>query len=117
MKAGRLRHRLTFETLIEEQDSDGNKVPDWVDAFATNPRMPCEVVALSGRELIAAQAVQSRVTTRIRTRYRPGFDAVQRAVGGGVTYNIEAVILDPDSRVRWVTLLASSGVNAGGTAA
>jgi SPP1 family predicted phage head-tail adaptor len=116
MKAGRLRHWLTFETLIEQQDSDGNKVQEWVDAFDTNPRMPCEVQALSGRELIAAQAVQSRVTTRIRTRYRAGFDAMQRAVGGGVTYNIEAVIPDPDSRIRFVTLLASSGTNAGGTA-
>lgn len=117
MKAGRLRHWLTFETLVTEQDSDGNAVEAWVDAFDTNPRMPCDVEALSGRELIAAQSLQSRITTRIRTRYRPGFDAVQRARDATTIWNIEAVITDPDSRIRWVTFLCSSGTNAGGTAA
>jgi hypothetical protein len=34
--------------------------------------MPCEVVDLSGRELIAAQAVQSKVTTRIETMVPAG---------------------------------------------
>lgn len=116
VKAGRLRHWLTFETLSIEQDSDGAMVETWVDAFATSTRIPCEVEALSGRELIAAQSVQSKVTTRIRTRYRPGFDAAQRARDAGTIWNIEAVIPDPNSRIRWVTLLCGSGVDAGGTA-
>lgn len=114
MRAGRLRHWLTFEKKIVELDSDGQKQEDWVEAFTLNSRMPCEVVDLSGRELIAAQAVQSAVTTRIRTRFRPGFDAGMRARSpGGTIYNIEAVILDPDSRNRWVTLPASAGLNEG----
>lgn len=119
MKSGRLRHWLTFETLVIDLDSDGNQVPTWMPAFDVNPRMPCEVVSLSGRELIAAQEVQSRVTTKVRARYRPGFDAVQRAIDHrtGTFFNIEAVIPDPDSRIRSVTLLCSSGTNAGGTAA
>lgn len=57
MQAGRRRHWLIFEMLVEEQDSDGNLVPEWLPAFDTNPMMPCEVVDLSGRELLAAQAV------------------------------------------------------------
>jgi head-tail adaptor len=118
MQAGRRRHWLIFELLLEEQDSDGNLVPEWVNAFDTNPMMPCEVVDLSGRELIAAQAVNSKVTSRIRTSYRPGFDAVQRARDPvtGETFNIEAVIADPNSRIRWVTLPCYRGTNAGGTA-
>lgn len=117
--SGKLRHWLTFETPGEpEVDSDGALTEIWLDAFATSPRMPCEVVALSGRELIAAQAIASRVTTRIKTRFRPGFDAVQRATStDGTIYNIDAVLPDADSRIRWVTLLAHSGTDAGGTAA
>jgi SPP1 family predicted phage head-tail adaptor len=115
MRAGRLRHWLTFEKQETELDSDGAQVTVWVDAFPFNPRLPCEVVDLSGRELIAAQAVQSLVTTRIRTRYRPGFEASMRARDGysGRIWNIEAVILDPDSRNRWVTFNCTTGVNEG----
>lgn len=115
LPAGRLRHWLTFEVQAFEKDSDGADVSTWVPAFSMSPRMPCDVQPLSGRELIAAQAVQSRVSVRIRTRYRPGFDAVQRARSpGGTIYNIEAVIHDPDSGVNSVTLMCSAGVNEGG---
>lgn len=114
MRAGRLRHWLTFEKKVTELDSEGAKVEYWMDAFVLNSRMPCEVVDLSGRELIAAPAVRSSVTTRIRTRYRPGFEAAMRArAPNGTIYNIEAVILDPDSRQSWVTMPASSGLNEG----
>lgn len=120
MDAGGLRHWLTFEDLVTTLDSDGAAAEDWVPAFPVNPRMPCEVTALSGRELISAQAVQSKVSTRIKVRYRPGFSARMRAwfqdpatTEAATIYNIEAVIPDPDSRIRYVTLLASSGVNQG----
>lgn len=110
-----MRHWLIFESQITEMDSDGAQVSFWMDAFPLNTRMPCDVVDLSGRELIAAQAVQSKVTTRIKTRFRPGFKASMRARDGytGQIWNIEAVILDPNSRRRWVTLGASTGVNEG----
>lgn len=114
MKAGRLRHWLTFETKVVDQDSDGKLEEVWAPAFTMSPRMPCEVIHLSGRELIAAQAVQSKVTARIRVRYRPGFNAVQRARSHtGTIFNIEAVIPDADSQIRFITLLASTGVNDG----
>lgn len=114
MRAGSLRHWLTFEKLVVDTDSDGAKVESWVDAFPINSRMPFEVVDLSGRELIAAQAVQSSVTTRLRGRYRPGFEPAMRARSpGGQVYNIQAVILDPDSRKRYVTLPCSTGLNEG----
>lgn len=109
------RHWLTFEVETVEQDSDGAVDKVWVDAFPLNPRMPCKVSDLSGRELIAAQAVQSKVTTKIETMYRPGFSASMRARDGatGEVWNIEAVIPDPVSRRRWVTLTCSRGVNEG----
>lgn len=118
MKAGKLRHWLTFEKPGEpEQDSDGALVETWVDAFEISFRMPCHVETLSGRELLAAQALASKATHRITTRYRSGFTASMRATSTeGTIYNIEAVLPDDKSGRRWVELLASSGLNAGGTA-
>lgn len=108
LPAGRLRHRITVEEFVTSQDSDGAVDEAWVAAFAVP--LSAEIVALSGRELIAAAATQSKVTTRIRVRYRPGFKAAQRVLHRGTVYNIEAVIPDPDSGQRYLTLLCSSGV-------
>lgn len=118
MRAGKLRHWLTFEKPGEpDQDSDGALAETWVDAFEISFRMPCEVETLAGRELIAAQAMASNATHQIKTRYRPGFNSTMRATApDGTVFNIEAVLHDDDSRRREITLLASSGLNAGGTA-
>jgi SPP1 family predicted phage head-tail adaptor len=111
MTAGRFKHRVTFEELITDLDSDGAMVQDWVSPF---PRaISAEIRPLSGRELIASQSVQSKVNTRIKVRYRPGFKPSMRGVHRGLIYNIEAVIPDPDSGISYLTLLCSSGTNEG----
>lgn len=123
MRAGRLRTWLTFEKRAVDIDSDGaagqiddvgNRIELWEPAFAASSRMPCEVVAVSGRELMAAAAVQSRVSHRITVRFRPGFDAGMRAVDpDGVIYNLEAIIPDRETGRNTITFLASTGVNEG----
>lgn len=110
MNPGRLRHRVTFEELTVELDSDGAQEEAWVAVW---PPLSAEITPISGRELIAAAATQSKVTTRIKVRYRPGFKPSMRAVHRDTIYNIEAVIPDPDSGIRFCTLLCSSGVNQG----
>lgn len=107
MHAGRLRHRVTVEELLVTQDSDGNQVEDWA---AIAPPLPAEISPLSGRDLIAAQAAASLVTTRIVMRYRPGFKASMRVLHRDTVYSISAVVPDPESGRRWVTLLCTSGV-------
>ena len=111
MKAGSLRHRITFESLTTELDSDGAASETWADAFGQ--KFSAEIVPLSGRELMAAQSMQSKVTTRIKVRYFPGIVASMRAVHRGTVYNIEAVVPDPESGRGWLTLHCSSGVNEG----
>lgn len=111
LPAGRLRHRVSIEALVIGLDTDGATEEQWVDQFGK--LLPAEIVALSGRELIAAQAVQSRVATRIRMRWREGIEPSMRVVHRGLAYNVEAVLPDPDSGRRWITLNCSSGVNAG----
>jgi SPP1 family predicted phage head-tail adaptor len=111
IKAGALRHRVLVEELIVDLDSDGKKVETWSPVFER--MVPAEIKAMSGRELIASQAVQSKVNTRIRVRYRVEFKASLRVTHRSTVYNIEAVIPDPDSGVSFLTLLCSSGVNEG----
>lgn len=110
LPAGRLRHRVTIEEQLVELDSDGAQVEAWVP-FGDGRALPAEITPLSARELIAAQAVSSKSTTRIRIRYRPGITAAMRIRHRGMVYEIEGVIPDPDSGRRFITLLASSLLN------
>ena len=110
MKVGRLRHRITLQELIETQDSDGAVEEEW---FTVGNGISAEIIAMSGREFVAAQAVQSEVNTRIKLRFRPGLKAKMRVLHRGAVYNIAAVMPDPDSGIRFVTLLCSTGTNAG----
>jgi SPP1 family predicted phage head-tail adaptor len=112
MSAGRYRHLLTFSERTWELDSDGARVEGWAPCFG-GQSISAEITALSGSQLIAAQSIQSKVTTRIKVRYRPGFAANIRGEHRGVYYDIEAVIPDPESGFEHITLLCSSGVNDG----
>ena len=111
LPAGRLRHRVSIEALVVGLDTDGATEEEWIDQIGR--LIPAEIVALSGRELIAAQAVQSKVSTRIRIRYRAGVVPSMRVVHRGLAFNIEGIVPDPDSGRRWLTLMCTSGVNAG----
>lgn len=108
MRAGRLRHRVTIEQFVTALDSDdGERTEAWEDAFGI--LIPAEIEPLSGRELIAAAATQSKVTARIRIRYRPGVAPSMRVVHRETTYGIDAVVPDRTSGVSYLTLLCTGG--------
>lgn len=110
MNPGRLRHRVTIESVESADDSDGVRTQTWTPIC---PALPAEILPLSGGELIAAATVQSKVTTRIRMRYRPDIVALDmRAVHRATVYTIEAVVPDNTSGIRWITLMCSSGADA-----
>lgn len=112
IRAGKLRHYVTFQAPVVEVDSNGEATETWPDAF-DGQQISAAIEPLSGRELIAAQQVHSRVTTRITVRYRPGILPEMRVVHRSTYYNIEAVIPDADSGFRHCTLLCYSGTNDG----
>lgn len=113
VQAGKLRHRILVEDLVTppELDSDGARTDSWIPVF--DRLVSAQVAAVSGREYIAAAAVQSKITTRIKVRYRVEYRARMRVTHRATIYNIEAVIPDPDSGIRYLSLLCSSGVNDG----
>lgn len=112
MRAGLLRHFVLFEDFITDVDSDGAEVGAWVPAF-NGQRQQVSIEPLSGRELIAAAAVQSKVSVKMRMQYKPGVRARMRVVLRSTIYDIEAVMEDRATGVRYLTLLCSTGPNDG----
>lgn len=108
MRAGLLNRKIVIQSKTITTDSYGGQVESWA-TFATvwaskNP--------LNGRELMAAQAAQSEVTTKFVTRYLSGVLPSMRISFGGEYYNISEVI-DPDDAHRELQILTTSGVNDG----
>lgn len=110
--AGRLRHIVTFEQRQIVIDSNGEQTEDWVGCLS-GATFSAEVMPLSGRELIAAGERMSRVSARIRMRYMPNIDPAWRVLHSSTVYNIDAIILDPDTGNRWMTLQVYTGTNDG----
>lgn len=111
MQAGKLRHRVLLQSLQTSLDTDGALVEEWTDVFPDS--IAAQISPLSGRELIAAAAVQSKISTRIVIRARPGIVASMRAVHRSTVYNIRAVVPDAESGNQWLTLQCESGADEG----
>lgn len=109
--APRLRHRIDIERLDETivDPTKGAVKREWVPFRLA---VPAEVAPHSGREFVAAQALQSGVNTRITIRREDGVVAKMRAVHEGAVYDIKAVMPDPTFR-HHVTLMCETGVNDG----
>ena len=119
MKAGPLRHRITIQTLPDpdliETDDAGQPIEDWTTFIAD---VPASIRPLSGRELLAAAAINSEVTTRICTRYIAGLeDSRKRIVHPTTCCGIAADVYydvlfpnDVDMAHREFEFLCSSGL-------
>lgn len=106
-----MRHRIRFQKLTPGVDPETQEPIDgvWVDVAT----LWAAITPLSGREFIAAQAVQSEVAGRIVIRYRSDIKAAMRGIEGDRIYNIQAVLPDPKSGREYLTLPYSEGANDG----
>ena len=123
MESGDLRHRVDFQKRVPQRDPvTGEVTIVWQDLHLD---VPAAINPISGREYIAAAAVQSEVTTRIVVRQRQIVNAMepkQRIVHGvkcckflgKELYNPEAMLRDKDSGWDYVTIPCSKGVDEGG---
>lgn len=116
VESGTLRHRIEIQEYryISQDPVTGAEIRQWQrfhECWAS-------VEPLSVRELVAAQANQSKVTMRVKIRYVDGIDAGMRIVrkvrGVEQILNIEGVQPDPDSGLEWLTLPCSAGVSING---
>ncbi|MHC8396133.1 phage head closure protein [Pseudomonas sp. LB3P93] len=112
MRAGDLRHRITFQALGPAQDpGTGEEIEGWTTVWE---KVPASVELLSARDLIAAQAGQSEASSRMVIRYRPGVLPTMRILHRGDVYNIQGPPMpDPVSGLEYLTILVAKGLNDG----
>ena len=103
MKAGALDQRIVIERLVEGADELGQPFTDWLPIVTTW----AAVEPLVGREYLAAAALVSEVTARVRMRFRPGITAADRIVHEGTTYGITSVA-DVHSSRRELVLMCKA---------
>ena len=112
MRAGALRHRVTFQAPGLVQDpGTGEMLSGWETVWE---KVPASVEPLSARDLIAAQAGQSEASGRMVIRYRAGVLPTMRILHRGEVYDIQGPPMpDPVSGLEYLTILVAKGVNDG----
>ena len=112
MRAGALRHRITFQKSGMVQDPEtGEMLLGWETIWE---KVPASVEPLSARDLIAAQAGQSEASGRMVIRYRAGVLPTMRILHRGDVYNIQGPPMpDPVSGLEYLTILVAKGLNDG----
>lgn len=110
-RAGQYRHRIDIQDWVEVRDPDtGGYTESWVTVFAN---VPARIAPASGREFLAAAAIQSEIIARIVIRQRPGLKAKQRILHNGDIYNVHAWLPDQESGRDFVSAPCSRGVDEG----
>ena len=117
MLQNRLRHRIEFQELVEDQDSEtGESVFNWVTATIDSETLldsvPAEVLTGPGREFRESGATQAETSARINLRWFPGLLATWRILWDGRIYNITSIETDATAR-REYRLRCVDGVSDG----
>lgn len=112
-RAGGRRHQIQVQERRAGRDTLGGQVAAWSTIFSTK----ASITALSGRELMAAQAVRAEVSHQIGAIYRPEWANPIRAAGyrilfGSRIFNIHSVV-NVGEQNRDVLIMASEGLNDG----
>lgn len=109
LNPARLRHRIVIQKPVETQDSNTGAITTTWEDVAT---VWAEISALSVKEIIAAQAEDSKMTGRITIRYRSDIDHSYRLyhAAKNMIYNVEGILADKESGLEYLTLPVSEGV-------
>lgn len=113
MRSSALNRRITIQQRGTAQDEFGAQVNTWTEIGS----LWASIEPLNGRELIAAQAVQSEISHRITIRYQPQFSnpkhvATMRIMYKDRIFNIYAAMNIAEGN-RMIDILATEGVNEG----
>jgi SPP1 family predicted phage head-tail adaptor len=114
MRSGKLRHSIVIQQRTGAKDGAGQLLTDtspgaWSTFFACH----AEIMPLSGRELVAAQAVQSVLTHRVRLRYHASITTAMRVQYGARYFNIVSPPIITEERNREIVLMCEEGLYNG----
>lgn len=114
VESGPLRHRVSIQVRKTTQDTFGGQSVEWETVLTG---VPCEVLPMSGREMMAGQGLQVEVMHTVRMRYTsalasPVQAAARRLVYQGRFFNILNA-QNVGERNRFLVLTCSEGLNQG----
>jgi SPP1 family predicted phage head-tail adaptor len=111
--AGTMRHRVQILELVTSRDAYGGVIESW-QPLADTPdgRLWAQVVPVSGREYTASAAVQDQTVMRATIRHRDDVAPTMRLVHDEQTYDITAVLPDPESGREYLTLMCATTTGA-----
>ena len=89
MSPGDLTQRVTLQRATTTQDENTGEM---TETWGTLAEVWAAVEPQAGREFVAAGALQSQLTTKIRIRHRPGITSGDRVTHNGRVYDIQSVI-------------------------
>jgi SPP1 family predicted phage head-tail adaptor len=117
IKAGELSARVDIQRkILQQHPLTGTVKPVWQNLYTD---VPAKIEYRSGKEYIAAHAVQSEITCLITVRYRSDLHAAQRIVQKATAwraqkiFNVHAVLPDTASGLERLTMPCSEGVDQG----
>lgn len=100
MRAGDLRYLVNVQAFTTTQDpATGEMIEQW----ATVGQEWASIEGVSGREFLAADALQAETTFRVVMRYRADIAPAMRLEHDGDQYEIKATL--PDKRRRRLVLM------------
>lgn len=102
MRAGKLRHRVTFERKSAAQNAGGEQIVTWTPAAT----VWASVDYLTGREYRAADGEQAQMDVRVTTRYhnRDINPAQYRVTHKGRVFDIVSVAWPEDRDILMVVI-------------
>ena len=110
MLAGNLRHRVTVEKLVKEQDPNTGRMTEIWQNFGT---FYANFTELSSRDLIIAKGSQSQITARMVVRYDSRtvqIDSTYRVFFREHYWAIEGdPIRDNETGLEWLTFNLKHG--------
>jgi len=101
VRAGKLRHRLAFNSLSRGRDEFGGTI----DMFTTYATLWGSIRPMTGRELENAQQISGELTHMVRIRYNSSVAITNRFTFDDRTFEI-VYILDYDERNIWMDMMA-----------
>lgn len=106
MRAGALRHRITFQAEAGNRGRSGDTKFQWSDHCTVN----AEYITTGSRALFAAQQLHSEVTGMFRLRFRADLRPDMRIILKGKVYSISALV-NVNEADRELNAMVSTGVS------
>ena len=110
MRAGSLRHRIRIEAFTETQDKTTGRITQAWAEFCT---VWGKHEALSTKDQLQAQAINSTMTARLKIRYSSKaiqINSTMRVLFRGKYWKIDGdPVADNESGLEWLTINLSEG--------